>query len=72
MDFTSLRESLIHLETLIDTKINSKTLGKHNHPPMTGINSNCVYCKLYGNVFENGSRKNTNEDIKDIMFSVRG
>lgn len=26
----------------------------HNHPPVSGIESSCLYCKIHGNVFSNG------------------
>lgn len=70
MDFSSLKENFAEIEKLITTKINTKTIGEHSHPPMIGIHPNCIYCKLYGNVFENGPSKNVNTDVKDIIFSV--
>jgi len=70
MDFSLLKENLEQLENQINMKINSKTIGMHNHPPMKGVQLNCVYCKLYGNVFENGPLTNISNDMKDIIFSV--
>lgn len=27
---------------------------KHVHPPITGTVPDCLYCRIHGNVFENG------------------
>ena len=27
---------------------------KHTHPPVSGVVQECLYCRMHGNVFENG------------------
>tara|TARA_B100001142_G_C13816385_1_gene454773 strand:+ start:26 stop:256 length:231 start_codon:yes stop_codon:yes gene_type:complete len=40
--------------TFVVNCLNDKQLCKHNHPPITMLEVNCLYCKKYGNVFANG------------------
>lgn len=44
-------------QTLIDyekTLFDKMFRLKHTHPPITGTVPECLYCRVHGNVFENG------------------
>ena len=71
MDFQSLNGDLNKLQQMINSKINIKSIAKHNHPPMTGLLDTCAYCNLHGNVFLKGAIQISNtDDINDTFFSV--
>jgi hypothetical protein len=47
----SLEEVLKRYEKHVYTKLSTI---QHTHPPIRGIQKNCLYCQVHGNVFENG------------------
>ena len=69
MNFESLTPLLQSFEKEILCKIVPKSFGKHNHPPMIGINQTCKFCLIHGNVFKDGSisKQHGHEEIKKIM-----
>lgn len=57
---------------VIDLHLNNiekdKTIICHNHPPLFGIVSNCEYCKVYGNILENGQIGIQQTDILNYLI----
>jgi hypothetical protein len=45
---------LIDFEKELVDKLSRHQFLKHNHLPMMGLQPSCSYCKIFGNVFENG------------------
>jgi hypothetical protein len=40
---------------------------KHTHPPVYGLVDECLYCKTFGNVFQNGPISLEPEKLKPHM-----
>jgi len=43
---------------------------KHIHPPITGTVSDCLYCRIHGNVFEHGALS-VDTRLKDFVVPVK-
>lgn len=42
---------------------------KHIHPPITGTVPECLYCRIHGNVFENGT-SSVDTHLQDFVVPV--
>ena len=43
---------------------------KHTHPPISTRDDNCLYCKKYGNIFENGIMYYDQEKGSDLNTCI--
>lgn len=51
---SNIIETLNQYDAMMVSVLTESRCFKHTHPPIRGIDTSCLYCRIHGNVFSDG------------------
>ena len=69
-EMESVRNTLAQYESTLASTLMDSTRFRHTHPPILGIEVSCLYCRLHGNVFENGVKETNSDELCHYIVPI--